>query len=538
MRTTRPLTATFRLRIVAILALIVTACLGAILPVSAQGYSGVVIGALTCDGSNSCWNEIGAQFTATTEDGTYLGSCTVEGNRNDQSHIEACAIDFPFEATGTLIVTEDLSTITPGYVPEENPMYVDTNASPSTRPSHDAVFRNVPAAGNIGVTQTSEIAIVPTENGQSVTDACFVLTTYGDIGCDDNGDGKITFRDVPLGSYTVHQTADLGPGRSVDDFTITVTGIMDTDGWERFGATVVSTGNSGSSGSSGTRQTAQGAANGGLWQLGITAHTDGADYPGYTFGARFTVTSKDGAYIGECTLESTDRDVPWWNCKVDVPSDRISLVWEDLEYIPAGLAPVENPIVFDPTTYETGPHNIGANFTNVPITGSMTSSTTNAAGTRDIALVTRDPDNGHLVGGCYILLEYGNAACDENGDGQITYADVPVGVYTVHQTQTPSGYPPVADFQIKVDSPYPDVPLGYVVRQATHKSRWAPEMSRSCSSTAAPTKKLSRASAWNLSVEANRRAMTPWPMGKSIFSMCKQGHIRSISAVFPRAGRS
>jgi hypothetical protein len=204
--------------------------------------------------------------------------------------------------------------------------------------------------------------------------------------------------------------------------------------------------------------------------LGIQAKTEGAEYPGYTFGAHFTVTAENGDYIGECTLEPTDRQVAWWNCKVDVPSDRVSLVWEDLDSIPSGYAPVENPIAFDPTTYIVGPHGIGASFVNVPVADNTTSSTTSAAGTRDIALITRDPGDGHLVlDGCYILLEYGNAACDENGDGQITYANVPFGVYTVHQTQTPSGYPTAPDFEIRVDGPYPDVPLGYVVRQATQQ---------------------------------------------------------------------
>ncbi|MCO5219969.1 MAG: prealbumin-like fold domain-containing protein [Thermomicrobiales bacterium] len=529
--------------------------------VSAQSYGGIVIGALTCDAPNtSCRSEIGVQFTVTTEDGTFVGSCTVEGDPNDLSHVAACFVTFPFEISGSVIVTEDVDTVTPGYAPEENPIFWSPPDT-VTRPSHDVVFQNWPVTSGIVATQTSDIAIVTTENGASVTDACYVLTSYSNIGCDDNGDGKITFRDVPLGTYTVHQTADLGPGRSVSDFTITVTGAASSDGWERFGATVNSTGSSSSSssasGSSGRRQTAQEAANGGLWQLGITAHTDGADYPGYTFNARFTVTSEDGEYVGECTLEPTDRDVPWWNCKVDVPSDRISLVWEDLDSIPAGYAPVENPIAFDPTTYEIGPHNIGANFTNVPINGSIVETsnvfivttengqpvydacyvlvnfsnvgcddngdgqvrfadvplgtytvhqtadlgagryvndlTINVtgihgpypgvdffsvevnntgsllgSGTRDIALITRDPDDGHLLfHGCYILLEYGNEGCDENGDGQITYADVPFGVYTVHQTRTPSGYPTVSDFQITVTNEYPQVPLGYVVRQAT-----------------------------------------------------------------------
>lgn len=453
------------IRAFVVLLLLLIGWFGTVAPTVAQGYTGVVVGALTCDDLNSCWNEIGAQFSVTTEDREFLGSCTVTGELDARNAVEACIVEFPLEVTGTLIVTEDVGTITPGYVPEENPIFIDTNASSNTRPSHDVVFRNVPAGGSSSAAQTSDIAIVATENGQSVTDACFILTTFGNSGCDDNGDGKTTFRDVPLGTYMVHQTADLGPGRSVDDFTISVTGAMGSDGWERFGATVTSTGGSSDSGRTGI--TAQESANGGIWQLGIQAKTDGAEYPGYTFGAHFTVTAEDGTYLGECTLEPTDREVAWWNCKVDVPSDSVSLVWEDLDSIPPGYAPVENPITFDPTTYVVGPHGIGASFVNVLVAGNATGSTTSATGTRDIALITRDPNDGHLVlDGCYILLEYGNAACDENGDGQITYIDVPVGTYTVHQTQTPSGYPAVADFEITVDNAYQEVPLGYVVRQA------------------------------------------------------------------------
>ncbi len=446
-----------------LLTLLLPGWLNSVSPVSAQTHGGMVIGAITCDAPNTeCRSEIGAQFTVTTEDGTYVGSCTVEGNPNDNSHVAACLVTFPFEITGTLVVTENVDTVTPGYVPEENPISWEI---PVNRASHDVVFRNLPVGGSVA-TETSNIAIVTTENGSSVTDVCYVLASYGNIGCDDNGDGKITFQGVPLGTYSVHQTADLGPGRSVDHFTITVTGAIDGDGWERFNVTVVRTGNSPSSTGSGA--TAQEIANGGPWLLGITARIGELGSSELLLGAHFTVTSEDGDYIGECTLTPIDREVGWLNCKVDVPSDRVSLVWLDLNSVPAGYEPIENPITFDPTTYIAGPHNIGASFTNFPLTGSTEIETVNPSGSRDIALITRDPDDGHLLtDGCFILLEYGNEGCDENGDGQITYADVPFGVYTVHQTQTPSGYPTVTDFQITVTDEYPQIALGYVVRQAT-----------------------------------------------------------------------
>jgi murein DD-endopeptidase MepM/ murein hydrolase activator NlpD len=347
----------------------------------------------------------------------------------------------------------------------------------------------------------------------------------------------------------------------------------------------------GSNINTGGAPTAQEVANGGLFAMGIGARTEGAEYPGHTFGARFVVTSEDGEYIGECMLEVNDTfpDVAWTNCKVDVPGDRISLVWEDLDSIPAGYAPVENPIAFDPTTYVTGPHNIGAVFQNVPIDATVpdgevapmdigaggpngheigarftvatadgtplgactlvgdarapyplscqvevpryttvvvtldessitpgfapvqnpitfdTSSQPGAAshwgisfqleavsgpsgagqapvisdppvsyGTTDIALITRDPNGGALLTDpCYVLVDYSIEGCDRNADGQVTFADIPFGTYTVRQTQTPAGYPAINEFDITV-SPMPidgggtppGVTTGFIVKQA------------------------------------------------------------------------
>lgn len=336
-----------KLRTLTILTLLFMGWLGSASAVSAQGYTAVVIGALTCDRPNSCWNEIGAQFSVTTEDGEFLGSCAAVGERDLSSNVEGCLIEFPFAATGILIVTEDVGTITPGYAPEENPIFVDTNAHSYLRPSHDAVFRNVPTGGNIAAAQTSDIAIVTTGNGQSVFEACYVLVDFSDVGCDDNGDGKITFWNVPLGYYVVRQVADLGPGRYVSDFEISIVGAPDSSGFERFFATVTS-----------------------------------------SSGAASVASSSSG-------------------------------------------------------------------------TGSST-----AAGALDISLITREPTYGNLlVGACYQLLDYSNIGCDENGDGQVDFAAIPAGTYTVRQTQTPAGYPTIYDFDIVVGNQY-GVPLGYVVNQA------------------------------------------------------------------------
>jgi hypothetical protein len=254
-------------------------------------------------------------------------------------------VDFPFPPTGTVVVTEDVSTITPGYAPVENPIFMDT--SQIGMASHDVVFHNVPQGANASAGQTSDVAIVTMEHGGSATDACYVLVDFSNEGCDENGDGKITFQEVPLGTYTVHQTADLGPGRWVDDFTIQVRGNVGPAGWEEFFATITTTGGS--------------------------------------------------------------------------------------------TAPI---------------------------------------GSIDISLITRDPDTGGvLTGTCYVLAGYSNEGCDENGDGQVTFDDIPFGTYTVQQTQTPAGYPAINDYPINVEPVQgmagggsAGVPVGFIVRQAPEQN--------------------------------------------------------------------
>src|SRR6478735_8106669 len=60
----------------------------------------------------------------------------------------------------------------------------------------------------------------------------------------------------------------------------------------------------------------------------------------------------------------------------------------------------------------------------------------------------------------------GWSLADENGDGQVTFAAVPPGAYTVQQTRTPSGYPTINDYDIVVQNRF-GVPLGFIVKQAT-----------------------------------------------------------------------
>ena len=210
----------------------------------------------------------------------------------------------------------------------------------------DVVSAGMPALAQ-GL-ESVDVAIFTEENGQPAYDACYVLVDFSEEGCDENGDGRVMFADVPLGTYTVHQTADLGPGRSVEDFTIDVIGNLNSAGFESHAATIV---------------------------------------------------------------------------------------------------------------------NASGSSSNAEASGQ--------SGAVDIALITRDPQDGHLLSGaCYVLVDYSNEGCDENGDGQVTFAAIPYGTYTVHQTQTPAGYPTINDYDITVEptgdmeGPSFGVPLGFIVKQA------------------------------------------------------------------------
>lgn len=45
------------------------------------------------------------------------------------------------------------------------------------------------------------------ETGESVTDVCFELVDYSNIGCDENNDGRVSFEDIPYSSlYVIRQT--------------------------------------------------------------------------------------------------------------------------------------------------------------------------------------------------------------------------------------------------------------------------------------------------------------------------------------------
>src|SRR3954454_19436154 len=59
----------------------------------------------------------------------------------------------------------------------------------------------------------------------------------------------------------------------------------------------------------------------------------------------------------------------------------------------------------------------------------------------DVYLRPVDANTGDsITDACFVLQNFSNEGCDENGDGVIKFADVPPGTYTVMQTQSAGGY--------------------------------------------------------------------------------------------------
>jgi hypothetical protein len=90
-------------------------------------------------------HEIGAQFTVTTLDGEFLGSCTLEGHPAEP-YVLACYVSVPYGIT--VVVTEDVGTITPGTAPVENPLYFDTSTIDGSASFEGVGFQNEPVDGS------------------------------------------------------------------------------------------------------------------------------------------------------------------------------------------------------------------------------------------------------------------------------------------------------------------------------------------------------------------------------------------------------
>jgi hypothetical protein len=282
----------------------------------------------------------------------------------------------------------------------------------------------IPAAAQ-GGTQDIHIWTYENDGSGSAYDACYVLVGYSQEGCDLNGDGAVLFEDVAYGTYTVTQTRELGPGRYVNDFTITVNG-----GVPDFAAFVMG----------GSTQPAP-SANGSR-DLYIATAADGASY-------------YDACYVL----------VGYSQIGCDVNRDGYVL-FEDVAY---GTYTVRQTADITPYTIADFRIEFNANTDNVFY--AYLERDPDPVWTTDVHLITRDPADGELLrGACYELVGYSNVGCDENNDGQVTFDAIPLGDYTLHQVTPPSGYQRINDYTLHVSWWTPDDFLGLVVQQAPRQT--------------------------------------------------------------------
>lgn len=273
---------------------------------------------------------------------------------------------------------------------------------------------------------TQDISIWTYENdgSGSAYDACYVLLGYSQEGCDLNGDGAVLFEDVAYGTYTVSQTRDLGPGRYVSDFTITVNG-----GVPDFAAFVITETSQPGDPSTGSRDlfiatVANDASYYDACYVLVGYSLEGCDDNGDGY-----VLFEDVAY-GTYVVRQTADISPYWiaDFTIEFNANTDNVFYAFLET--SGPAPVE-----------------------------MT----------DVNLITRNPANGQLLmGACYELVGYSNIGCDENRDGQVEFKDIPLGEYTVRQTTAPRGFQRIDNVKVGVTATWDY--LGLVVQQEKTQS--------------------------------------------------------------------
>lgn len=86
------------------------------------------------------------------------------------------------------------------------------------------VERTSPApSGKVNVSLVS----LDSSTGNALAGACYIIENASIEGCDENGDGKVDYRDVTPGTYTVHQTKAPAGLRVMPDQVVTITNAPD-----------------------------------------------------------------------------------------------------------------------------------------------------------------------------------------------------------------------------------------------------------------------------------------------------------------------
>ncbi|MGI8486295.1 MAG: MSCRAMM family protein [Thermomicrobiales bacterium] len=258
-------------------------------------------------------------------------------------------------------------------------------------------------------------------DGRSVTDACFVIVNASNEGCDQNGDGYISFEGIAPGAYVVSETRKAAGYLPAGDVTINVS---PNPKEQTFQIGMIQQ-------SSGTPASVD-------ISLVPTDVRTGVALP----GACFIIANVSN----EGCDENNDGQVTFDGIPVGTYLVTQTRAPSGYKVEPAQWVVIERngPIIF--------------------LQGSKNSTGSSSTKRVHVSIVTRAPADGKLLTGtCYVIQNASIEGCDENGDGQVDFADVAPGEYTLTQTSTPRGFPAVADFAILITN---DPTQSFIVKQA------------------------------------------------------------------------
>ena len=234
--------------------------------------------------------------------------------------------------------------------------------------------------------------------GGGLTGACVIFAGGSNEGCDENGDGRITFEGVPVGSYLLRETVAPTGYTVVHDRWVAV---------QVTGRTLYLPHS--------PAEQVQPAV-----QVNVALVTRDPDTGELLTGACYIILD---ASIEGCD-ENDDGQVDY----EDVTPGTYTI---HQTRAPAGFSPIND---FEAQISEFDPQQ------SVLI---KQSAEQYAPGFRNVSVAVYDVDSGQRVTGddvCVVLVDFSNEGCDQNGDGQIDFQDVPVGEYKIEATSLPKSY--------------------------------------------------------------------------------------------------
>ncbi|HRA48323.1 MAG TPA: SpaA isopeptide-forming pilin-related protein, partial [Thermomicrobiales bacterium] len=249
-------------------------------------------------------------------------------------------------------------------------------------------------------TGTVDVAVVPYDGttGGGLTGACVQFEGGSLVGCDDNGDGRIDFKGLPVGTYQLVETqAPAGYALASPHF-VSVTQSGRIYYLEHF-----------------PDNQAQPFSN-----VDVALVTRDPDSGDLLMGACYIIL--------DASVEGCDENS---DGQVDYKGVAPGTYTVHQTKAPNGFNLINDFNIqisqFDPTQsilIKQAPEQ----FT---------------PGHRNVSVAVWDIDTGQRITGpdiCVQLAEWSNVGCDTNSDGQIDFQDVPVGTYPINVISLPDGY--------------------------------------------------------------------------------------------------